>query len=80
MITSEYEIAQNVTLYAQWRADSEGLSGWQLVDGLWHYYLDGVSVGEGISSEESDKNVIENWQTPRGALLAAGTALYEATP
>ena len=80
MVMDEYEITQDVTLYAQWLAESDGLSGWQLVDGSWRYYLNGVSMGWEISPTDSDKNMIENWQRPGGALVAAGTALHETTP
>ena len=79
-VTEAYSISGNTTLYAQWINESEGLSGWQKVDGVLCYYLNGIPVSNVTSPVDSDRNVIENWQTPAGALLAAGTALYETTP
>jgi len=78
MVTEGYNIHENLTLYAQWEQGGEKLSGWQNVDDDWRYYLDGIAVGGVTSSLESDKNRIENWQKPGGALVAAGTALHES--
>ena len=80
MVTEDYLISGNVTLYAQWLDESDGLSGWQKVDGELRYYLNGIPVGGVISPVDSDRNLIENWQRPGGALVAAGTALHETTP
>lgn len=79
-VTEAYSIGGNVTLYAQWIKESEGLSGWQTVDGVLCYYTNGIPLSNVTSPVDSDRNVIENWQTPGGALLAAGTALHETTP
>ncbi len=80
MITEESVLDGNTTLYAQWEKDGQDLSGWQQVDGRWCYYLSGVAMGWTTSSEGSDRNRLENWQQPGGALLAATTALHVAGP
>ena len=79
-VSEDYEITGDVTLYAQWTETSTSLSGWQQVDGDWRYYLNGIPVGWVSSPADSDKNMIENWQRPGGALVAAGTALHETAP
>lgn len=79
-VTETYSLTGNATLYAQWVEESEGLSGWQTVDGVLRYYTNGIPLSNVTSPVDSNRNVIENWQTPGGALLAAGTALHETTP
>ena len=80
MVSEEYPVSGNVTLYAQWERSGDALSGRQCVDGVWNYYLDGAAVGSVTSPSDSDRNVIENWQRPGGVLMAAGVALREAAP
>ncbi len=79
-IPQDYTVQEQITLYAQWVADSDDLSGWQQVDGNWRYYLDGEIAGQIISDADSDRYVVDNWQRPGGALVAAGTALHVTGP
>lgn len=80
MVIEEDCLSGDTILYAQWIKESDGLTGWQLVDGELCYYQYGALVGGATLSQDSDRSIIENWLNPGGALLAAGTALHETTP
>ncbi len=67
-------IGSDTTLYAQWELDGTEISGSQHSQSSYSFYINGVCV---TSELESDRTVIQDWQRPGGALMAAGTALRQ---
>ena len=37
-------VVDGVTAYAQWELVTQGLDGWQFIDGAWRYYEEGIAL------------------------------------
>lgn len=75
--TGETTISGDTTLYALWAPNGTDISGAQHTENSCSFYINGICV---TSETESDRIVIQDWQRPGGALMAAGTALRQTVP
>lgn len=74
-VNEETVINDNTTLYAQWTEGSTAISGWKDTETGWGYYENGKLVATFKEISGSEKTVVENWNRPGGALVAAGIAI-----